>query len=292
MQLSTIELSQQEQQEIERLLAFSEHSPMAVNDLWKMMDIVWDEMECDNHRPDPEKISAYYSHPVWTLNGLFIEQDDISMGHRRAIASWITNNPISNVLDYGGGFGTLARLIAVKGRNINLDIYEPFPSQLAIAKMREFSNVNFVASLDREYDCLVCIDVLEHVPNPLELFAMMIATVKVGGVLIIANCFYPEIKCHLPSTLHFRHTFKLCAMMMGLRVLGNCKGSHATIYKRVSARPINWQLLSATEKLSKNFFLISEIFNSGVKLLGRLTKIMLGNNKRTVGNFAKNSPSR
>jgi ubiquinone/menaquinone biosynthesis C-methylase UbiE len=292
MQLSTIELTKREQQEIERLLAFSEHSPMGVKDLWKMMDIVWDEMECDNHRPDPEKISAYYSHPVWTLNGLFIEQDDVSMGHREAIASWITNNRISSVLDYGGGFGTLARLIAAKGGHIDLNIYEPFPSQLAIAKMREFSNVSFVDSLDYEYDCLVCIDVLEHVPNPLELFAMMITSVKMGGVLIIANCFYPEIKCHLPSTLHFRYTFNLCAMMMGLRVMGNCKGSHATIYKRVSARPINWPLLIAIEKLSRKFFLMSEIFNSGVDLLRQLTALMLGNRKHVLGDFVKKSPSR
>jgi 2-polyprenyl-3-methyl-5-hydroxy-6-metoxy-1,4-benzoquinol methylase len=254
MQLSTIALTQQEQEEIERLLAFSEHSPMRVKDLWKMMDIVWDEMDCDNNNLDPEKISAYYRHPVWTLNGLFIEQDDVSMGHREAMAKWITNNQISNLVDYGGGFGTLARLVAARDSNIEIDIHEPFPSRLAIAKMREFPNVKFVASLDYEYDCLVCIDVLEHVPNPLELFAMMIASVKMGGFLMIANCFYPEIKCHLPSTLHFRYTFNLCAMMMGLRVMGNCKGSHATIYKKISARPINWRSLRIVEWLSKKFF--------------------------------------
>jgi 2-polyprenyl-3-methyl-5-hydroxy-6-metoxy-1,4-benzoquinol methylase len=287
MQLSTIALTNREHQEIERLLAFSDHFPIEVTDLWRMMDIVWDEMGCDSDNLDPEKISAYYSHPVWTLNGLFIEQDDVSMGHRQAIASWIVNNQISNVLDYGGGFGTLARLIAAKASNIKIDIHEPFPSQLAIVKMQEFYNVHFVTSLDHEYDCLVCMDVLEHVPDPLRLFAMMIESVKIGGFLMIANCFYPEIKCHLPATLHFRYTFNLCAMIMGLRVVGNCKGSHATIYKRVSARPIDWQRLRRVERLSEKLFSISDFLGCGASSLKRFARSVIKNKKTNGRNFVR-----
>ena len=87
VELNSIALTRTEAQEIERLLAFSKHSPMEVTDLWKMMDIVWDEMGCDNSNLEPDKIAEYYSHPIWTLNGLFIEQDDVSMGHREAIAN-------------------------------------------------------------------------------------------------------------------------------------------------------------------------------------------------------------
>ena len=87
VELNSIALTRTEAQEIERLLAFSKHSPMEVTDLWKMMDIVWDEMGCDNSNLEPDKIAEYYSYPIWTLNGLFIEQDDVSMGHREAIAN-------------------------------------------------------------------------------------------------------------------------------------------------------------------------------------------------------------
>ena len=276
MQLGINDLTQNENQEIQRLLAFSQHSPVELSDLWRMMDIVWDEIGCDSSNLEPEKISAYYSHPVWTLNGLFIEQDDVSMQHREAIASWITNNQFSRVLDYGGGFGTLARLIAAKDKNIAVDIHEPFPSQLSIAKVKEFSNIHFVGSLDHAYDCLICIDVLEHIPDPLDLFAKMIEGIKIEGVLVIANCFYPEIKCHLPSTMHFKYTFDQFASMMGLQVIGKCSGSHATLYKKVVATAINWEKVRKLERLSRMTFPIKENLSFILNLLRKLTKSVIG----------------
>lgn len=41
--------------------------------LWQVMDEPWKEFGCDPNVMD-ERIGAYYSHPVWVLNGLFIEQ--------------------------------------------------------------------------------------------------------------------------------------------------------------------------------------------------------------------------
>ena len=273
VELNSIALTRTEAQEIERLLAFSKHSPMEVTDLWKMMDIVWDEIGCDNSNLEPDKIAEYYSHPIWTLNGLFVEQDDVSMGHREAIANWIVNNNASSVLDYGGGFGTLARLIASKNSNIAIEIHEPFPSQLAIKKMQDFSSVSFVDSSGGNYDCLVCIDVLEHVPNPIELFSTMIESVKTGGFLVIANCFYPAIECHLPSTFHFRYTFNQFAEFMGLQVVGPCQGSHAMIYKKISEKDLNWRKINQLELLSKISFPVVQILRNTLSILKRLIKI-------------------
>lgn len=276
MQLSTIALTKAENVEIERLLSFSKHSPFHLTDLWMMMDIVWDEMGCDNENLDFDKISSYYSHPVWTLNGLFIEQDEVSIGHREAIATWITNNNISNVLDYGGGFGTLARLIATKDSDIKIDIHEPFPSQLAIAKMQEFPNVNFVSSFERNNDCLVCIDVLEHVDNPLDLFGTMIENVKVGGFLVIANCFYPYIKCHLPSTFHFRHTFDMFAEKMGLQVIGQCEGSHAMLYQKVEAKIFDWKEIYQLEQQSRKNFPVNQAISYSRRGFKKIVRFVLG----------------
>ena len=272
VELNSIALTRTEAQEIERLLAFSKHSPMEVTDLWKMMDIVWDEIGCDNSNLEPDKIAEYYSHPIWTLNGLFIEQDDVSMGHREAIANWIVNNNVSSVLDYGGGFGTLARLIASKNSNIAIEIHEPFPSQLAIEKMQDFSSVSFVDSFSGNYDCLVCIDVLEHVPNPIELFSTMIENVKTGGFLVIANCFYPAIECHLPSAFHFRYTFNRFAEFMGLQVVGPCQGSHAVIYRKISEKDVNWRKINQLELLSKISFPVVQILRNTLSILKRLIK--------------------
>jgi 2-polyprenyl-3-methyl-5-hydroxy-6-metoxy-1,4-benzoquinol methylase len=276
MQLAIDNLTVSDQQEIQRLLGLAQHDAMAVTDLWRIMDIVWDEIGCDSANLEREKISAYYSHPVWTLNGLFIEQDEESMGHRRAIADWIVAHGVSRVLDYGGGFGTLARIIAAKSQGITVDIHEPFPSQLAISKVSEFSNIRFVNALAQDYDCLVCIDVLEHVPNPLELFATMIQSVKVDGFLIVANCFYPDIKCHLPSTFHFRHTFNFFARAMGLQVIGLCQDSHAMIYRRPVEKEIDWSLIHRLEKLSKLTSPVNQALGFNIKRLKNLTKSMIG----------------
>ncbi|MBW4686911.1 MAG: class I SAM-dependent methyltransferase [Komarekiella atlantica HA4396-MV6] len=265
-------LSDDIQQEIENILLDAERQPIEVEEIWQLMDKVWDSLGCDNIKNDPEKVSLFYSHPVWLLNGLFIEQHDVSILHRHAIADWINlnNRDIISVLDYGGGFGTLARLIADKNQEVVVDIYEPHPSKLALEKIKAYSNVNFISSLKKQYDCLVCTDVLEHVPDPLSLLAEMIESVKVDGYLIIANCFYPVIKCHLPETFHLRYSFNQFTNLMGLDTIGSCNGSHATIYKRMSQEPVNWKKIRTQEKISKAVFPFLSISQSSYQALKSL----------------------
>ncbi len=256
--LETQYLSKEESKEIQRLLIYSQHDPPELEDIWYIMDLVWDELGCDNLNLDQEKISTYYKHPLWTLNGIFIENHDISLQHRDAISSWIVEHKLQSVLDFGGGLGTLARMIANKDPNIQVDIYEPFPSQYAYLKNEDYTNVNFVGTLEQNYDCLVSTDVLEHVSDPLELFTKMIDSVKEEGFLLIANHFYPSIKCHLPSTFHFRYTFNQFAEKMGLEIIGVCEGSHATIYKKTQTKELDWQTLRKLEKRSRFLFTFNE----------------------------------
>ena len=44
-----IGLSEIQETEFARLLALSEHNPPTQEDMWFLMDHVWDEMECDHH---------------------------------------------------------------------------------------------------------------------------------------------------------------------------------------------------------------------------------------------------
>ncbi|MFT7861146.1 MAG: class I SAM-dependent methyltransferase [Sulfurimonas sp.] len=200
-------LTKVEKEEVEKLLKRKKPNLNDLEQMWYLMDLVWDDYGCDNKNLDWKKIGKFYSHPIWLLNGLFIEQDEISMGHRNAISDWIIKNKFKNVVDYGGGFGTLARLIAQKDKAIKVDIYEPHPSEFGLKRASEFENITIIDKLGNDYDCLVSTDVLEHVPDPLNDFANMIKSVKVDGYLVIANCFEPVIKCHLPQTFHFKYTF-------------------------------------------------------------------------------------
>ena len=257
--LSLLGLTEQEKEEITQLLSKNQQDNLQIEDIWLALDKVWDDLECDNKKPNWNQINSFYAHPVWLLNGLFAEQDKLSMQNRQAIANWIINQKIiSSVLDWGGGFGTLSRLIANQNTEIIVDIYEPHPSKLAINKIKTFSNIHFISSLTKKYDCLISTDVLEHLSDPLKSFAEMISMVNLNGYLIIANCFYPIIKCHLPTTFHLRFSFKIFAKLMGLDVIAFCEGSHATIYQKKAEKNINWFSIRIIEKSSKLFFPVFE----------------------------------
>jgi hypothetical protein len=231
-------------------------SDLSLEDVWKLMDEVWDDLGCNNEFLDWKKLTTFYSHPIWILNGLFIEQHMISLLNRRPIAQWIIQNSdrINYILDYGGGFGTLARMIAGSGNKVQVHVYEPHPSEAALELSQAYLNLHFIDTIKKQYDCLVSTDVLEHCPDPLTILNKMIDAVKLSGFLIIANNFYPVIKCHLPSTFHLRYTFNHFVRVMGLRCIGPCQGSHAKIYQKVTARKINWAKIRKFESISKLLF--------------------------------------
>jgi 2-polyprenyl-3-methyl-5-hydroxy-6-metoxy-1,4-benzoquinol methylase len=232
---------------------------LKLEDLWQLMDKVWDEMGCNNTEIDFDKLSAYYQHPIWLLNGFFIENDELSLHHRHSMTDWIASNSFKKILDFGGGFGTLARMISGKTSSISVDIYEPYPSETAIRLCKYHQRINFVDKLHNNYDCLVSTDVLEHVSDPLQIFAQMISCVKIGGYLMIANHFYPSIKCHLPTTFHLRYSFDKFAKEMGLQKISLCHGSCAVIYQKISGNPLDWQKIRRTEFRSKIFFPFLEL---------------------------------
>ena len=222
--------------------------------MWYLMDLIWDEFGCDNGNLDWESINRFYSHPVWLLNGLYIEQDEVSMGHRNAISDWVIASGFTNIVDYGGGFGTLARLVANQNSRAVVDIYEPHPSEFGLRRAEEYSNIHLVDVLKGEYECLLSTDVLEHVDDPLKDFSLMIDRVQMGGYLVVANCFQPVIKCHLPQNFHFRFTFNILSRLMGLEVKGVLEGSHATTFQKTNARRVHWKVLRAIEFASKISF--------------------------------------
>jgi len=271
--LTDKKLTKIEKKVIEQLLLRENKSLQTdLEQMWYLMDLIWDDFKCDNKNLNWENIGKFYSHPVWLLNGLFIEQHEVSMWHRHAISDWVVKKNFNNIVDYGGGFGTLARLIAQKDKKICMNIYEPHPSEFGLKRANEFENINIIDKLEENYDCLVCTDVLEHVPDPLHDLTNMIRSVKVGGYLIVANCFTPVIKCHLPQTFHLRYTFNIFAKLMGLEVIGLLEGSHATIYKKLEKKEINWNKIRFYEKISKLSFPIIEVLKPVLRPIKRLIK--------------------
>jgi SAM-dependent methyltransferase len=185
-----------------------------LEELWALMDEPWHDLKCDPDVMD-DRISQYYRHPVWLLNGLFIEQHDQSLENRRQFSAWVANQAPKRVADYGGGYGTLARMIGVTNQDTQVDVIEPHPHPAAISLAKTSPNVRYQPSLSGEYDILIATDVFEHVPDPLALVTDAAQHLKPGGHFLIANCFYPVIKCHLPSTFHFRWSWDTALRAMG-----------------------------------------------------------------------------
>ncbi|MCF7980022.1 MAG: class I SAM-dependent methyltransferase [Chromatiaceae bacterium] len=197
--------------------------------LWAVMDEPWRELNCDPEVMDA-RIGTFYAHPVWLLNGLFIEQHAQSLDNRRGFTDWVAAQSPRRVADYGGGFGGLARMIGAACPTAEVEVIEPHPHPLAIERARRSPNVRYRPALDGEYDILIATDVFEHVPDPLELAADTAAALKPGGHYLIANCFQPVILCHLPQTFHFRHSWDRALQALGL------EPTEAVVYGRAFMR--------------------------------------------------------
>ncbi len=188
---------------------------LSLEDVWCLMDDVWDELGCVQSVMD-ERVEAFYAHTVWLLNGLYIEEDEESIGNRRVFSDWVATQTPARVADIGGGFGTLARLIGTMCPNAEIEILEPHPHPAAIEESKANRNVRFVTQLVGHYDVLLATDVFEHIRDPLSLVESTARHLREGGQYLIANCFWPVIKCHLPETFHFRHSWCAALNAMGL----------------------------------------------------------------------------
>jgi 2-polyprenyl-3-methyl-5-hydroxy-6-metoxy-1,4-benzoquinol methylase len=186
-----------------------------LNELWELMDKQWQNFDCDPKIID-SRIGAYYAHPVWLLNGLFIEQHAESLNHRVQFKNWVVCQAPHKVAELGGGFGGLARMIGAEAPSTAIEIIEPYPTAIGVSRAEKTANVCYRPEMFGEYDVLLATDVFEHVSDPLQLLYETAQHLRIGGRYLIANCFYPVIRCHLPQTFHFRHSWGMVLQAMGL----------------------------------------------------------------------------
>lgn len=224
------QIERTEYQTLQRMLALLGTDSPTLEQIWECMDFMWDSMGCNSRCLDDVKLSKFYRHPVWLLNGLFIEQHELSIQHRRVFTNWIAAQNPHRVADYGGGFGTLARFIGERCPETEVNIIEPHPHPLAKRYCEEHLNVMYRPWFTGYYDIIAATDVFEHVPDPLNEVERTANFLKLGGYYLIANCFYPVIKCHLPQTFHFRYSWNRALMAMNLEPIE--KVAYGTVFKK------------------------------------------------------------
>lgn len=188
---------------------------LALEDLWGLMDEVWLKIGCDPLVMD-ERITEFYRHPVWVLNGIFVENDPESVSNREKFAKEVAMLRPHRIADFGGGFGSLARLIGQRLPAAEVEVIEPHPHKAAASLATRSGNVRFVDELTGEYDVIIATDVFEHVPDPIGLCAEVAGKIRKGGKFLIANAFEPMILCHLPQLFHWYFAWDLAMKEMGL----------------------------------------------------------------------------
>ncbi len=203
--------------------------------IWQLMDEAWAGFGCDPAVTD-DRIAQFYRHPVWLLNGLFVEQHDESLYNRRIFTESILEKRPARVADYGGGFGGLARMIGKVSSSTLVEVVDPHPHPAAIALAEETENVRYVSKLSGSYDVLIATDVFEHVPDPVRLAGKMVEHLPEGGRFLIANCFEPVIRCHLPQLFHLRYAWDPVMAALGMETIRRV--AYANIYVRTGSADI------------------------------------------------------
>lgn len=232
-----LRVDQLPEKDLEYLRMVAARERPSVEWVWEELDRIWDMLALDNSKAlARQDIGAFYSHPVWVVNGVFTASDVASASHRRSIASFIVELGANRIADYGGGFGELARQIAAHDSARQVDIVEPYPTRLAEHRARAHTSIRFIPEFDGEYDCIVAQDLLEHVEQPLEVTERLSKATKIGGHLVIASCYFPVIKCHLPDNFYLRYTYSWVVRGLGLQFVGKVPGAeHALVFRRVGS---------------------------------------------------------
>lgn len=210
-----------------------------IQSIWKEMDYAWDKYGCDENFFDEEKYGLFYSDPIWIINGIFSEIDSESIFNRYQIANTIIDFKPKTILDFGGGMGALSRAISNLSDRTLIDIYEEYPSIVGKRFISDYPSIEFISKISKKYDLIVSTDVLEHVHDPVKLLLKMVKSLKKDGYLVIANCFRPVIKCHLPITFHWKYSFRILCKMLGLEYIGRCGLSHGHIYRKKKRAKVN-----------------------------------------------------
>ena len=183
--------------------------------LWTLMDQAWADLGVDASITD-EKLADFYRHPVWLLNGLFVEQDDQSIRDRSILCAEVASHTPVRILDFGGGFGSLARSLASALPYSSVEVLEPYPHPLAFKLSSAYNNLKYTSAITGKYDFIVASDVFEHLLDPIEAAYYCSQSLSDEGFLLSANCFAPVIECHLRQNLHFEYSWPSVIEAMGL----------------------------------------------------------------------------
>ncbi len=171
---------------------------------WKLKPHIWQERLNDFYR---ESDAFLFETLVWNRLPL-----------KNEIRSWIgefiqgdSRGPI-RILTFGDGLGIDSLYLAQAGHAV--DYFEVSPRCVRFAQAlaeRMHTSLNVISAKDqierRAYDVVICLDVLEHVPEPPSLVRELAGFLKPGGRLIAHAPFW---HIHSAAVTHLAVNRKYC----------------------------------------------------------------------------------
>jgi SAM-dependent methyltransferase len=196
-----------------------------------------------------DKLSEFYSQTDAFLYELILWNfNKRKRRMRRRIGKYLDRNIGQNlkILTVGDGLGVDSVYLTRAGHRVTY--FETSAYTLAFAKMLFADYAKDVSVLDNpnlipknSFDVVICLDVLEHVPDPPELIKDITGYLKQNGHLIVHAPFYqihPNTPTHLKSNRKYSGNLRLYEKQ-GLKLVGGELTWDPIIFKRKSEQKNN-----------------------------------------------------
>ncbi|TWU25881.1 class I SAM-dependent methyltransferase [Bythopirellula polymerisocia] len=185
------------------------------------------------HEWSPDLEQFYATTDAFLYETLVWNRADLKNDMRRWIGRYLSysSSEPQRVLTFGDGLGIDAYYLAQLGHEVT---YFDVSQQCAKFARRIFEhgnlNVTMIDNVEQiqqeSYDAVLCLDVLEHVPNPSELVGWLSSAIRDAGKLIV----------HAP--FHYIHS----AVTTHLRSNRRYSGDFHTLYEPYGLYPVDGKL--------------------------------------------------